>query len=165
MEQSVPSGRQAVQAGGRFHSLEQLDAISTLISQAQGLAYLLGHAGEIECPVPNRVRNAAWGLEDMLERLHELVIDPVPETGSGEEPVSYGGSDEEPPSELHSAPESGSAGYGQEGWRIDPLADWLIDQQPELAKDLIARGPSQARDALTRAMDRRIAAGVGVRHD
>ncbi len=142
MEQSVPSGRQAVQAGGFFHSVDQIDEISRLINQAQGLAYLLGQAGNIETLMPERVRNAAWGLEDMLDRLHELVLHPAPESGVA-------------PSDR----------YGQEDWRIDPLADWLIDQQPELAKDLIARGPSQARQALTRAMDRRIAAGVGVRHD
>lgn len=149
MEQSVPSGRQAVQAGGFFHSVDQIDEISRLIVQAQGLAYLLGQAGNIETLMPERVRNAAWGLEDMLDRLHELVSHPAPATGSDEEPVAG------------TAP----ARYGQEDWRIDPLADWLIDHQPELAKDLIARGPSPALQALTRAMDRRIAAGVGVSHD
>jgi hypothetical protein len=142
MEQSVPSGRQAVQAGGFFHSVDQIDEMSRLINQAQGLAYLLGQAGNIETLMPERVRNAAWGLEDMLDRLHELVRHPAPESGAA-------------PSDR----------YGQEDWRIDPLADWLIDHQPELAKDLIGRGHSQARQALIRAMDRRIAAGVGVRHD
>lgn len=142
MEQSVPSGRQAVQAGGRFLSLDTRDEIDRLAAQAKGIAYLLGHTGKMEPLNPEQVRNAAWGLEDLLDRLLARI-------------------DRGDPPESITAPER----YGQEGWRIDPLADWLIDQQPELAKDLIARGPSQARDALTRAIDRRIAAGVGVRHD
>jgi hypothetical protein len=43
----------------------------------------------------------------------------------------------------------------------DPMGDWLIDHHPDIAKDLIARGPVVARQALIRAMDRRIAAEVG----
>lgn len=39
----------------------------------------------------------------------------------------------------------------------DPIGEWLIEHHPDIAKDLIARGPSVARQAITMAMDRRIA--------
>lgn len=39
------------------------------------------------------------------------------------------------------------------------LAEWLIDHQPDTAKELIRRGPAHARAALIRAMDRRIGQG------
>lgn len=73
MENLASIGRQADQAGGRFHSLEELDVINRLIIQAKGLAYLLGHSGDINEVVPARIRAAAWGLEDQLDRIQALV--------------------------------------------------------------------------------------------
>lgn len=59
MEQSASSGRQAVQAGGRFLSLDRNDRFNRLARQARGLAYLLGHAADIKAAMPERLRKEA----------------------------------------------------------------------------------------------------------
>lgn len=76
MEHFASSGHPAAPAGGFFRSLADQDQFNRIAVQARGLAYLLGHAPhEIDSPVPERIRNAAWGLEHLLDRMHGMLCE------------------------------------------------------------------------------------------